>query len=176
MDLQNLDVKSSEFPVHTPEGMLHNNSKHNQCKSQKRRWEGSLEGGWRMALSCLGTASSGMEAHNGLIHPHTNNILTFHCCDWATCVSSTHQHHCGIFNPFFLQVGRCQSARPSSNPSLATLSKITVTLTQGRKSSVCFAFPFCFGTWLRFCYVTKADSFSHVWRLLPVLNLFLTAL
>lgn len=139
---------------------MHNNSKHNLCKSHNRRWDSSLEGGWRMALFCLGTVPSGMEPHNGSIHAHTNNILTFRSCDWTTCVNPTHQRHSGIFDPFLLRVGQCHSARPSSNPLIRTLSKSLSSSRRGRKSSfVCFAFSSCFGALFRFCYVTKADSF-----------------
>lgn len=113
----------------------------------RRRWDGSVGGGGRMAVYCLGTVSSGMDAHNGL-HSHSHHQ---HHDVWLLAPAAGRQHHGGIFNPFFLQAGRCHSARPSSNPSVGTLSQISVKLTQRKKILPCL---FCFSFLL--CYVVES--------------------
>lgn len=105
------------------------------------------------------------------IHAHTNNIMTFRSCDRTACASPTHRHHGGIFNPFFLQAGRCHSARPSSNPSVGTLSKICVKLTQRKKILPCL---FCLSFLL--CYVVESLLRNQSGFFLTCLDIFLLLL
>lgn len=138
------------------------NSKQSLRKSDNRRWDGSLEGGRRMTLFWLGTVPPRMQPYNGL---HSVTPTTSWCsCDRPTCANPTHQRHSGIFNPFVLQVGRCHSEGPSSNPSIPTLSKSLSSSYRGRKSSffLSFVFSFCFGESLWFPYVTKVDSLTFL--------------
>lgn len=79
----------------------------------------------------------------------------------------------GLFNPVLLQVGRCHSSRPSSNPSIWTLSKSLSGSHRGQKSSFVlfclFLLLWCI-TLILLCnrsgfFLTCLDSFA---RSLPV--------
>lgn len=123
------------------------------------------EGGW--LCSVWGQCPLEWTHTMASIHAHTNNIMTFGSCERTVCASPTHQHHGGIFNPFFLQAGRCHSARPSSNPSVGTLSKISVKLTQRKKILPCL---FCLSFLL--CYAVESLLRNQSGFFLTCLDIF----
>lgn len=133
----------------------------------RRRWDGSVGGGGRMAVFCLGAVSSGMDAHNGL---HSRSHQQHHDVSLLRPDSVREPHPPAPrwdFQSIFLQAGRCHSARPSSNPSVGTSSKISVKLTQRKKILPCL---FCLSFLL--CYVVESLLRNQSGFFLTCLDIF----